>query len=61
MRFCPKKIPSNLSEIQSIILMESLLEGDGHTDKTGFSRNRSIVTDGFSLREWEDLVFKKKT
>jgi len=29
-------------------------------DKTGFSRNRSIVTDGFSLREWEDLVFKKK-
>lgn len=29
-------------------------------DKTGFGRTRSIVTDGFSLKEWEDLVFKKK-
>ncbi len=40
-----KIIPSfvwNLSELQSIILMESLLEGDGHTDTTGFSRYGTI-------------------
>ena len=28
-------------------------------DKTGFSRARSIVSDGFTLREWEELVFKQ--
>jgi hypothetical protein len=28
-------------------------------DKTGFSRARSIVSDGFNLKEWEELVFKK--
>ena len=28
-------------------------------DKTGFSRTRSIVSDGFTLREWEELVFKQ--
>jgi DNA-directed RNA polymerase II subunit RPB2 len=40
-----KKLPKfvwNLSEIQSRILLESLLEGDGHTDKTGFSRFGTI-------------------
>ena len=40
-----KKLPTfvwNLSENQSRILLESLLEGDGHTDKTGFSRFGTI-------------------
>ena len=40
-----KKLPAfvwNLSEGQSRILLESLLEGDGHTDKTGFSRFGTI-------------------
>jgi len=40
-----KKIPSfvwDLSKNQSRILIESLLEGDGHNDKSGFSRYGTI-------------------